>query len=199
MFAVSGGVDGLRLFCTTIQGFCWVCLSGVAGLGGRKRRVGVVCSVVGGVVCVVGVVGAGVAVGGGWVGSGMAVGGAVYSCREKADRCRATGGGMWTLVCWLCWWCWVCGGMDSRTAVGRCGRGIGEGLYWWTSSIKEAANAGLEAKICVKRVVGSGGVSGPVSCVNWWWCAIGVVLSVGTEWWGVVNAWGVLGWVSVKL
>jgi hypothetical protein len=86
--------------------------------------------------------------------------------------------------------------------VGRWGRWIGEGLYWWTSSINEAANAGLEAKICVNRAVGSGGLSGPVAYVVmfcWcWWYSKGVFVSAGTEW-RCVNVWVGVGGVVVKV
>ncbi len=45
-----------------------------------------------------------------------------------------------------------------QTAVGRCGRGIGDGLYWRTKSMKDAVNAGFELKISVNSVVASVGV-----------------------------------------
>jgi hypothetical protein len=56
-------------------------------------------------------------------------------------------------------------GRVSRTTVGRCGRGIGDGLYWRTKSMKDAANAGLEVKISLKSMVASVGVYVAVVCV----------------------------------
>ena len=74
---VLGGVVGRRLFWTVIHGLCSFRRSGVAGIGGRNRWVGVICSGIGGVLSVVGVVEASAVVGEGWVGGGNAVGGAV--------------------------------------------------------------------------------------------------------------------------
>ena len=77
----------------------------------------------------------------------------------------------------------VCGRV-SRTAVGRCGRGIGDGLYWRTKSMKDAANAGFEVKISVNSMVASVGVFVAVVCVVvrfvfWSWVAGGMVVVDG--------------------